>query len=96
MAVPEEDVRPGLTEALYRWYRLRSDQDGAQCSFYPTCSGYGILAIRQRGAVLGLLLTVDRVLREYPGMEQHDHYPVVTPHQTPRLHDPVPAGRRKR
>jgi hypothetical protein len=45
--------------------------------------------------VLGVLLTVDRLLREHPGMV-HDHYPVVTPHQTPRFDDPVPAGRRAR
>ena len=81
---------------MYRRYRERSISDGPRCSFYPTCSAYGILSVRERGAMLGVLLTVDRLLREYPGMEQHDHYPIITPHQTPRLDDPVPPGRRAR
>ncbi|MDG1480460.1 MAG: membrane protein insertion efficiency factor YidD [Myxococcota bacterium] len=84
----------GLLERLYRQYRMRSEQDGAQCAFYPTCSAYGILAVREHGVPLGGLLTVDRLLREHPGMVSH--YPVVTPHQTPRWNDPVPAGRRAR
>ena len=84
----------GLLERLYRRYRKRSEQDGAQCPFYPTCSAYGILAVREHGAALGVLLTVDRLLREHPGMVTH--YPVVTPHQTPRFNDPVPAGCRAR
>jgi putative component of membrane protein insertase Oxa1/YidC/SpoIIIJ protein YidD len=95
-ATPEAPPPTGLLESLYRRYRRYSALDGPRCPFYPTCSAYAVGAVRQRGAVLGVLLTVDRLLREHPGMMRHDHYPVVTPHETPRLHDPVPAGRRAR
>jgi putative component of membrane protein insertase Oxa1/YidC/SpoIIIJ protein YidD len=87
--------RGGLFEDLYQWYRGRSDRDGARCPYYPTCSGYGITAVRTWGPIAGGMLTIDRLLREYPGMEHADHYPLVTPHEIPRLHDPVPPRRRK-
>lgn len=87
---PAPPARGGLLEVAYRWYRAtsRENPDGT-CPFYPTCSGYGILAVREHGPVYGVLLAVDRLFREYPRMEVFDHYPIVMPHGTPRLHDPV-------
>lgn len=83
--------RHGLFEWAYRLYRKASAKDTAgTCPYYPTCSGYAVLSVREHGPLLGGLLTVDRLLREYPGMANADHYPLVTPHATPRLHDPVP------
>ena len=95
-ALPASPAPTGLLEVAYRRYRGRSQADGPRCSYYPTCSAYGIQAVRQRGAVLGMLLSMDRLLREYPGMARHDHYPITIPHQTPRFDDPVPARRRAR
>jgi len=49
---------------------------GGQCRFYPSCSEYAEMAIRDRGAARGFVLSVWRVLRcsplsrggvEYPG-----------------------------
>lgn len=96
-AAPAAAPRSGLFESLYRFYRQRvSSRDGARCPYYPTCSGYAITAIRTHGPLVGSLYTVDRLLREYPGMDHVDHYPLVTPHDTPRLYDPVPVPRRDR
>lgn len=80
-----------LLGILYHWYHVHvSSQDGARCPYYPTCSAYGLTAWRTRGPVVGSMLVVDRLLREYPWMDHFHHYPVITPHGTPRLHDPVP------
>jgi uncharacterized protein len=38
----------------------------ATCRYYPTCSSYGLAAIRTHGAVKGTVLTVWRVLRCNP------------------------------
>ena len=36
------------------------------CRFYPTCSTYAILAIREFGVFIGLKLTIKRILRCNP------------------------------
>lgn len=84
---------PGLLESAYRWYRSLPDRGVAGCPYYPTCSGYFILNVREHGPILAGLFTWDRFMREYPFMEHADHYPLVTPHGTPRLYDPIPVRR---
>ena len=39
---------------------------GGQCRFHPSCSTYGLEAIRRHGAILGVSLTARRVLRCHP------------------------------
>ena len=36
------------------------------CRFYPTCSHYGIDAVRKYGAIKGTYLAVNRILRCHP------------------------------
>lgn len=43
-----------------------SPLDGPSCRFSPTCSAYGIAAVRKHGAVLGGFLAGDRILRCNP------------------------------
>ncbi len=92
---PESSQSAGLLARLYRWYRVRSDKDGAMCAFYPTCSGYGYVAVQEWGLWGGSVLVIDRLLREHPNVAFLGHYPIVTPHDTPRLLDPVPQRRRR-
>lgn len=82
----------GVFEWAYRQYRGASRPGVASCPYYPTCSGYGILAVRAHGPVLGPILTLERLLREHPWLERTgpNRYPLVTPHGEARLHDPVP------
>ncbi|MBW2253401.1 MAG: membrane protein insertion efficiency factor YidD [Deltaproteobacteria bacterium] len=90
-------ARRGAFEALYRSYRRATRRQAkATCPYYPTCSAYFILSVREHGPLLGAMYTTDRLLREYPWMELADHYPLVMPHETPRLHDPVPPRRDRR
>ena len=88
--------RNGAMEAMYWAYRRASDQNGGGCPYFPTCSRYGIEAWRSWGFPVGVWLTVDRLLREYPGMAKQDDYPIITPHRMPRFADPVPARERAR
>ncbi len=48
----------------------------AQCRFSPTCSAYGLQALREHGALKGLLLTLKRMARCHPwGGQGHDPVP---------------------
>lgn len=40
---------------------------GNHCRFYPTCSAYAQAAIREFGALKGIILTLWRLLRCHPG-----------------------------
>ena len=53
----------GLVRA-YQW--IISPLFAGSCRFYPTCSGYAIEAISTHGALRGLRLTAQRLLRCHP------------------------------
>ena len=56
-----------LLIALIKLYRMTiSKLKPPCCRFYPTCSAYGIEAIRRFGAVKGGCLTVRRIARCNP------------------------------
>jgi putative component of membrane protein insertase Oxa1/YidC/SpoIIIJ protein YidD len=89
--------RSGVFERAYRFYRARiSSRDGAKCSFYPTCSGYAILAVREHGPFVGGLYALDRLIYRDNPWRKPDDYPLVTPHGVVRQYDPVPERRERR
>jgi len=52
---------------LIRFYqRFLSPLKPPTCRFYPTCSNYGLEAVKRFGAVKGGWLTVKRILRCHP------------------------------
>lgn len=59
---------PALTlGGLIRLYQLViSPLTGPTCKYYPSCSHYGLTAVRRHGAVRGGALAVWRVLRCNP------------------------------
>jgi len=58
--VPQSD----FFEVAYAFYSaFITPIDGPRCMHRPTCSRYGLLAVREHGAV-GLLLTLDRLMRD--------------------------------
>lgn len=55
---------------------------GSSCRFQPTCSAYGIEAVRRHGAFHGLRLTLRRIGRCHPlGGHGHDPVPPSLPQQ---------------
>ena len=48
------------------WQVLASPTYGQTCRFYPSCSAYGVDAVRAHGALRGGWLTVRRIARCHP------------------------------
>ena len=56
-----------LIIAVFRFYKkVISPVLPRSCIYTPTCSEYGIIAVKRFGAVKGLYLTVKRILRCNP------------------------------
>lgn len=56
-----------LLIGLIRAYQLLiSPLLGPRCKYYPSCSSYGLEAVRRHGAVTGFVLAAWRVLRCNP------------------------------
>jgi len=68
-----------LLVAPIRFYqRFITPYTPATCRYYPTCSAYAVTALRTRGAVVGTLLTIWRLLRCNPWSDGGvDHVPAV-------------------
>jgi putative membrane protein insertion efficiency factor len=49
---------------LYQW--IISPWLGSKCRYTPTCSHYGIEALKKYGPVKGLWLTAKRIVRCHP------------------------------
>lgn len=49
---------------LFLFYKFAfSSQDANKCTFHPSCSEYGLIAVKKHGAPLGILSTLDRLQR---------------------------------
>jgi putative membrane protein insertion efficiency factor len=56
-----------MAMAFIRLYKLTiSPYLGSCCRFYPSCSSYALEAFEKKGFLIGLALTVRRVLRCHP------------------------------
>ena len=52
-----------ITEIAYKLYSQHLTKiDGARCPCRPTCSRYGVLAARKHGLVIGIWMTLDRLM----------------------------------
>ena len=53
-----------IFSGLFLFYKFAiSSQDSNKCSFHPSCSEYGLLAVKKYGTVFGMLATLDRLQR---------------------------------
>lgn len=57
----ELDITLSLAFLFYK--NFISSQDGATCSFHPSCSEYGMLCVKEYGVVKGGIKTFDRLTR---------------------------------
>ena len=67
---------------IVAWQRVSYNSELLACQFYPSCSNYGALAIRNYGPIIGTTITADRIVRCNPfalnyHYEMHGefHYP---------------------
>lgn len=53
-----------MFSSLFGFYKgFISSQDSQNCSFYPSCSVYGIKSIQKKGLIWGSLNSMDRLTR---------------------------------
>lgn len=55
-----------LIIAIRTYQKAVSPYLGGRCRFVPSCSDYAILALRQKGLVLGIVFILKRLLRCRP------------------------------
>lgn len=48
---------------FFVYKEMFSSQDAGRCSFHPSCSLYGIEAIKSKGLIKGGIMTLDRLTR---------------------------------
>jgi putative membrane protein insertion efficiency factor len=86
---PGSLTSPGRQVAigLLRFYqKYISPVDGERCPSYPTCSQYGLEAVRKHGALWGLVLTFDRLIHE---SDEVRIAPLIRVGDSYRCYDPV-------
>jgi len=58
-------IQVEIASAPIRFYqRFLRHQWGWTCAYYPSCSDYALLAVRKHGALVGFLMTFDRLQHE--------------------------------
>ncbi len=78
-----------FTSMLSFFSNVISPVDGDRCPSYPTCAAYSKQAYEKHGAVLGTLMTVDRLFHE---ADAYRFSPTVEVNGVRRLYDPVSAN----
>lgn len=71
---------------IHGFQKFLSPVDGARCDFYPTCSHFGRVAISQYGALQGIMMTGDRLMRCNQWKREDENYSRL---KNGRLSDPV-------
>ena len=66
-----------------------SPVDGDRCPSYPTCAAYSKEAFQKHGALLGTLMTVDRLFHE---ADESRFSPTVEVYGVGRIYDPVSSN----
>ena len=80
---------PFFTSLLTFFSKAISPVDGDRCPSYPTCAAYSKEAFQKNGALLGTLMTVDRLLHE---ADEAQFSPTVNVYGVSRIYDPVSAN----
>ena len=74
--------------ALRAYQALISPSDGRGCAFFPSCSTYTRQAVHRHGAVVGMVMGLERVQRNHDGW----HYVPCRQGGYVLLQDPVSAN----
>jgi hypothetical protein len=74
----------GILVEFHRNYL--SPIDGKECPMYPSCSQYSLLCLRKHGALVGWMMSCDRLLHEPDEMRKA---PLIYVNGQARFYDPV-------
>jgi hypothetical protein len=80
---------PIFISLLNFFTKVISPVDGDRCPSYPTCAAYSKEAFQKHGALVGTLMTVDRLFHE---ADEPRFSPTVEVHGVVRIYDPVSAN----
>ncbi len=99
-------IEKALILPIAAWQRISHNADFLNCQFYPSCSQYGAIAIKENGIIKGIPMTAERIVRCNPsaffnqlhirgGFHEHDGR--LIDHPTSHLNNstkksPVVAG----
>jgi putative component of membrane protein insertase Oxa1/YidC/SpoIIIJ protein YidD len=86
-ALSSNPVKLGFGFMFNVWRDVLSKLDGPKCPHYPTCSQFSRESIGRYGPAWGLVMTGNRLAREYPSLLEDGHYKVIFLGQ-PRAFDP--------
>jgi len=75
-----------LKSGVVFYQKFLSSQWGNECSHYPSCSKYSILSIKKYGAVMGFILTFDRLQHE---SNEARFSPLIKVDGITKVYDPV-------
>jgi len=75
---------------LERLQQFISRADGLRCPMYPTCSHYARQAFAEKGALMGWVLTFDRLLR--CGRDENRLAPPINVHGVRYAYDPLESN----
>jgi hypothetical protein len=85
------DGKQGLLEEIAAapvlfYQRFLSRHWGRRCAYHPSCSNYSLLAIRKHGALVGLVMTFDRLQHE---ADEARYAPLVLTGGQIKVYDPL-------
>jgi uncharacterized protein len=90
VSTPTADLPGGVFDAYLRFFqRIISPVDGARSNMYPTGSDYARQAIKKHGALLGIVLTTERLMHEG---NEGQRAPRIRKYGLWRIYDPVEAN----
>jgi len=68
------DIEKAAIRPIAAWQRISHNTDLLNCQFYPSCSQYGAIAIKENGILKGLPMAADRIVRCNPSaFSNHIH-----------------------
>ncbi len=80
---PGQKIAQGAIRVFQKYI---SPVDGDRCPSYPTCSQYGVLAVRKHGLMMGFVMTFDRLIHE---SDEVRRAPLIKVYDSHRYYDPV-------
>ena len=79
-------VKLAFLGAIRLYQKTASTPGVDRCGFWPSCSAYGYMSIKEQGALIGLFMTADRLTRCNIWKEPGPDYSLLP---NGRLYDPL-------